>query len=146
MGGIGEGVWECRSARGCGGHDEERLAAWAEVGSGGIGRREESVSTCYHLSCMCTGPHRLPLDRCHMTQLQEWGWINHLAFLLDQHHLSCSCCAQGRTGFPWIDAIMTQLREWGWIHHLTCHSLAFSCYCVLAVHRDAPVSPGSMPS
>lgn len=52
-------------------HDEERLAAWAEVGRGKgrdwdvgvrIGRREESAGSCYHLSCMCTGPHRLPLD------------------------------------------------------------------------------------
>ena len=32
--------------------------------------------------------------------------------------------AQGRTGFPWIDAIMVQLRREGWIHHLARHSVA----------------------
>ncbi|TRY91923.1 hypothetical protein DNTS_029640 [Danionella cerebrum] len=32
--------------------------------------------------------------------------------------------AEGRTGFPWIDAIMTQLREEGWIHHLARHAVA----------------------
>lgn len=26
--------------------------------------------------------------------------------------------AEGRTGFPWIDAIMTQLKKEGWISHL----------------------------
>lgn len=25
--------------------------------------------------------------------------------------------AEGRTGFPWIDAIMTQLKQEGWISH-----------------------------
>uniref|UniRef100_W5NDT5 Cryptochrome-1 n=1 Tax=Lepisosteus oculatus TaxID=7918 RepID=W5NDT5_LEPOC len=32
--------------------------------------------------------------------------------------------AEGRTGFPWIDAIMTQLRHEGWIHHLARHAVA----------------------
>ncbi|CAI5664772.1 unnamed protein product [Oreochromis niloticus] len=32
--------------------------------------------------------------------------------------------AEGRTGFPWIDAIMTQLRQEGWIHHLARHGVA----------------------
>lgn len=32
--------------------------------------------------------------------------------------------AEGKTGFPWIDAIMTQLRQVGWIHHLARHSVA----------------------
>ncbi|XP_022535359.2 cryptochrome-1b [Astyanax mexicanus] len=32
--------------------------------------------------------------------------------------------AEGRTGFPWIDAIMTQLRQEGWIHHLARHAIA----------------------
>ena len=32
--------------------------------------------------------------------------------------------ANGKTGFPWIDAIMTQLREEGWIHHLARHAIA----------------------
>ena len=32
--------------------------------------------------------------------------------------------AEGRTGFPWIDAIMRQLRSEGWIHHLARHSVA----------------------
>lgn len=32
--------------------------------------------------------------------------------------------AEGRTGFPWIDAIMTQLRLEGWIHHLARHAVA----------------------
>ncbi|KAM6136875.1 LOW QUALITY PROTEIN: cryptochrome-1 [Pterocles gutturalis] len=31
--------------------------------------------------------------------------------------------AEGRTGFPWIDA-MTQLRQEGWIHHLARHAVA----------------------
>ena len=32
--------------------------------------------------------------------------------------------AEGRTGYPWIDACMTQLREEGWLHHLGRHSVA----------------------
>uniref|UniRef100_A0AAV2IXS3 Cryptochrome-1 n=1 Tax=Knipowitschia caucasica TaxID=637954 RepID=A0AAV2IXS3_KNICA len=32
--------------------------------------------------------------------------------------------AEGRSGFPWIDAIMTQLRQEGWIHHLARHAVA----------------------
>ncbi|XP_054575420.1 cryptochrome-1 isoform X3 [Eptesicus fuscus] len=32
--------------------------------------------------------------------------------------------AEGRTGFPWIDAIMTQLHQEGWIHHLARHAVA----------------------
>jgi cryptochrome len=32
--------------------------------------------------------------------------------------------AEGRTGYPWIDAIMIQLRQEGWIHHLARHSVA----------------------
>ncbi|XP_052808538.1 cryptochrome-1-like isoform X2 [Mya arenaria] len=32
--------------------------------------------------------------------------------------------AEGKTGFPWIDAIMVQLREVGWIHHLARYAIA----------------------
>nr|BAL72538.1 cryptochrome1 [Siganus guttatus] len=32
--------------------------------------------------------------------------------------------AEGRTGFPWIDAIMTQLKQEGWIHSLAKYSVA----------------------
>ncbi|XP_052212171.1 cryptochrome-1-like [Dreissena polymorpha] len=32
--------------------------------------------------------------------------------------------AEGKTGFPWIDAIMVQLREVGWVHHLGRHAIA----------------------
>lgn len=32
--------------------------------------------------------------------------------------------AEGKTGFPWIDAIMMQLRQTGWIHNLARHSVA----------------------
>ena len=32
--------------------------------------------------------------------------------------------AEGRTGYPFIDAIMTQLRREGWIHHLARHAVA----------------------
>uniref|UniRef100_A0AC11CAN6 Cryptochrome circadian regulator 2 n=5 Tax=Ovis TaxID=9935 RepID=A0AC11CAN6_SHEEP len=32
--------------------------------------------------------------------------------------------AEGKTGFPWIDAIMAQLRQEGWIHHLARHAVA----------------------
>lgn len=32
--------------------------------------------------------------------------------------------AEGRTGYPFIDAIMTQLRQEGWIHHLARHAVA----------------------
>ncbi len=40
--------------------------------------------------------------------------------------------AEGRTGFPWIDAIMTQLRQEGWIHHLARHAVA----CFLTRERS----------
>ena len=50
--------------------------------------------------------------------------------------------AQGRTGFPWIDAIMRQLRQEGWIHHLARHSVA--CFltrggCYISWERGAEV-------
>ncbi|XP_013201110.1 cryptochrome-1 [Amyelois transitella] len=32
--------------------------------------------------------------------------------------------AQGRTGYPFVDAIMRQLKEEGWIHHLARHMVA----------------------
>ena len=32
--------------------------------------------------------------------------------------------AEGRTGFPWIDACMRQLKAQGWIHHLARHAVA----------------------
>eukprot|EP00123_Amoebidium_parasiticum_P009426 comp19463_c0_seq1/m.22646 comp19463_c0_seq1/g.22646 ORF comp19463_c0_seq1/g.22646 comp19463_c0_seq1/m.22646 type:complete len:545 (-) comp19463_c0_seq1:68-1702(-) len=32
--------------------------------------------------------------------------------------------ANGRTGYPFVDAAMTQLREWGWMHHLARHVVA----------------------
>lgn len=31
--------------------------------------------------------------------------------------------AEGRTGYPWIDAIMIQLRQEGWIHHYARHAV-----------------------
>uniref|UniRef100_A0A7N8YPX1 Cryptochrome circadian regulator 2 n=1 Tax=Mastacembelus armatus TaxID=205130 RepID=A0A7N8YPX1_9TELE len=42
----------------------------------------------------------------------------------DQNPEALAKWAEGRTGFPWIDAIMTQLREEGWIHHLARHAVA----------------------
>ncbi|TKA31050.1 hypothetical protein B0A50_02018 [Salinomyces thailandicus] len=50
--------------------------------------------------------------------------------------------AEGRTGFPWIDAIMRQLRQEGWIHHLARHSVA--CFltrggCYISWERGAEV-------
>eukprot|EP00898_Chlorokybus_atmophyticus_P004758 jgi/Chlat1/5283/Chrsp35S05193 len=32
--------------------------------------------------------------------------------------------AEGRTGYPWIDAIMIQLKTEGWMHHLARHAVA----------------------
>lgn len=32
--------------------------------------------------------------------------------------------AEGKTGFPWIDAIMTQLRQEGWIHQVAWSAVA----------------------
>jgi cryptochrome len=32
--------------------------------------------------------------------------------------------AEGRTGYPWIDACMAQLRTDGWLHHLGRHAVA----------------------
>ncbi|XP_070532394.1 cryptochrome-1-like isoform X2 [Ptychodera flava] len=43
-------------------------------------------------------------------------WDNNTEFL--------NAWAEGRTGYPYIDAIMTQLRQEGWIHHLARHSVA----------------------
>ncbi|KAF8759589.1 DNA photolyase [Rhizoctonia solani] len=50
--------------------------------------------------------------------------------------------AEGRTGFPWIDALMRQLREEGWMHHLGRHSVA--CFltrgqCYISWERGAEV-------
>ncbi|KAF2773040.1 hypothetical protein EJ03DRAFT_324092 [Teratosphaeria nubilosa] len=50
--------------------------------------------------------------------------------------------AEGKTGFPWIDAIMRQLRQEGWIHHLARHSVA--CFltrggCYIHWERGAEV-------
>ncbi|XP_031609360.1 cryptochrome-2 [Oreochromis aureus] len=42
----------------------------------------------------------------------------------DQNPEALAKWAEGRTGFPWIDAIMTQLRQEGWIHHLARHAVA----------------------
>ncbi|XP_059916744.1 cryptochrome-2 [Gadus macrocephalus] len=42
----------------------------------------------------------------------------------DQNPQALAKWAEGRTGFPWIDAIMTQLRQEGWIHHLARHAVA----------------------
>ncbi|XP_034734251.1 cryptochrome-2 isoform X1 [Etheostoma cragini] len=42
----------------------------------------------------------------------------------DQNPEAFAKWAEGRTGFPWIDAIMTQLRQEGWIHHLARHAVA----------------------
>ncbi|XP_061678938.1 cryptochrome-2 isoform X2 [Syngnathoides biaculeatus] len=42
----------------------------------------------------------------------------------DQNPEALAKWAEGRTGYPWIDAIMTQLREEGWIHRLARHAVA----------------------
>lgn len=42
----------------------------------------------------------------------------------DQNPEALAKWAEGRTGFPWIDAIMQQLRQEGWIHHLARHAVA----------------------
>ncbi|KAM9376492.1 cryptochrome-2 [Pholidichthys leucotaenia] len=42
----------------------------------------------------------------------------------DQNPEALAKWAEGRTGFPWIDAIMTQLRQEGWIHRLARHAVA----------------------
>lgn len=42
----------------------------------------------------------------------------------DKNHEALAKWAEGKTGFPWIDAIMTQLRQTGWIHHLARHAVA----------------------
>nr|BAL72539.1 cryptochrome3 [Siganus guttatus] len=42
----------------------------------------------------------------------------------DQNPEALAKWAEGRTGFPWIDAIMTQLRQEGWIHHVARHAVA----------------------
>uniref|UniRef100_UPI0037E99AEA cryptochrome-2 n=1 Tax=Semicossyphus pulcher TaxID=241346 RepID=UPI0037E99AEA len=42
----------------------------------------------------------------------------------DQNPEALAKWAEGRTGFPWIDAIMMQLRQEGWIHHLARHAVA----------------------
>ncbi|XP_069385014.1 cryptochrome-2 [Paralichthys olivaceus] len=42
----------------------------------------------------------------------------------DQNPEALAKWAEGRTGYPWIDAIMTQLRQEGWIHHLARHAVA----------------------
>ncbi|XP_049950819.1 cryptochrome-1 [Schistocerca serialis cubense] len=40
----------------------------------------------------------------------------------NEEHLAA--WAEGRTGYPFIDAIMIQLRTEGWIHHLSRHAVA----------------------
>ncbi|ELU45814.1 cryptochrome-2 [Rhizoctonia solani AG-1 IA] len=57
--------------------------------------------------------------------------------------------AEGRTGFPWIDALMRQLREEGWMHHLGRHSVA--CFltrgqCYISWERGAEVFDGGYSS
>ncbi|XP_038156594.1 cryptochrome-2 [Cyprinodon tularosa] len=42
----------------------------------------------------------------------------------DQNPEALAKWAEGRTGFPWIDAIMSQLRQEGWIHHRARHAVA----------------------
>ncbi|KAM3876884.1 cryptochrome-2-like [Diretmus argenteus] len=42
----------------------------------------------------------------------------------DRNPEALSKWAEGRTGFPWIDAIMTQLKQEGWIHHVARHAVA----------------------
>ncbi|XP_062856908.1 cryptochrome-2 isoform X2 [Trichomycterus rosablanca] len=41
----------------------------------------------------------------------------------DQNPVALAKWAEGKTGFPWIDAIMCQLRQEGWIHHLARHAV-----------------------
>ncbi|XP_072109416.1 cryptochrome-1 [Mobula birostris] len=42
----------------------------------------------------------------------------------DKNPVSLAKWAEGKTGYPWIDAIMAQLRQEGWIHHLARHAVA----------------------
>ncbi|XP_077372469.1 cryptochrome-2 [Festucalex cinctus] len=42
----------------------------------------------------------------------------------DQNPEALAKWAEGRTGYPWIDAIMTQLRKEGWIHYSARHAVA----------------------
>ncbi|XP_013416713.1 cryptochrome-1 [Lingula anatina] len=42
----------------------------------------------------------------------------------DRNAIALAKWAEGKTGFPWIDAIMIQLRQEGWIHHLARHAVA----------------------
>eukprot|EP01126_Amoeba_proteus_P023829 TRINITY_DN2395_c0_g1_i2.p1 TRINITY_DN2395_c0_g1~~TRINITY_DN2395_c0_g1_i2.p1 ORF type:complete len:316 (-),score=57.05 TRINITY_DN2395_c0_g1_i2:55-1002(-) len=42
----------------------------------------------------------------------------------DDHEHKKKAWAEGRTGYPWIDAIMKQLISEGWIHHLARHCVA----------------------
>nr|WDV40244.1 cryptochrome 2 [Sinonovacula constricta] len=42
----------------------------------------------------------------------------------DKNNEALAKWAEGKTGFPWIDAIMVQLREVGWVHHLARHAIA----------------------
>ncbi|XP_078403022.1 cryptochrome-1-like [Cetorhinus maximus] len=42
----------------------------------------------------------------------------------DKNPVSLAKWAEGKTGYPWIDAIMTQLHQEGWIHHLARHAVA----------------------
>jgi len=42
----------------------------------------------------------------------------------DNNAVALAKWANGKTGFPFIDAIMTQLREEGWIHQLARHAVA----------------------
>ncbi|XP_064627650.1 cryptochrome-1-like [Lineus longissimus] len=42
----------------------------------------------------------------------------------DKHPVALAKWAEGKTGFPWIDAIMMQLRQEGWIHNICRHAVA----------------------
>ncbi|KAG7282122.1 hypothetical protein CRUP_008234 [Coryphaenoides rupestris] len=57
----------------------------------------------------------------------------------DQNPEALAKWAEGRTGFPWIDAIMTQLRREGWIHHLARHAV----FEELLLDADWSVNAGS---
>ncbi|GCB77202.1 hypothetical protein scyTo_0015628, partial [Scyliorhinus torazame] len=76
----------------------------------------------------------------------------------DKNPVSLAKWAEGKTGYPWIDAIMTQLRQEGWIHHLARHAVAcfltrgdlwisweegmkfFHCYCPVGFGRRTDLS------
>ncbi|MEQ2163374.1 hypothetical protein GOODEAATRI_029383, partial [Goodea atripinnis] len=67
----------------------------------------------------------------------------------DQNPEALAKWAEGRTGFPWIDAIMTQLRQEGWIHHRARHAVA--CFLTrgdlwISWESGMKVGPSALPA